>query len=67
MSMIQIGCLLVGQTLNITILSLAPLLMFSTLWLRALVFVCSEWHSKINKTAKSRCGAKKNVSDLSQS
>lgn len=48
MSMIQIGCLLVGQTLNITILSRSVAVAFL---LRVFVyFLCSKWHSKIIKT-----------------
>jgi hypothetical protein len=66
-SMIQIGCLLVGQTLNITILS--PLCCcfffccFCCVCLCVWLSSCSKWHSKFNKNytqaESSRKGKKK--------
>lgn len=56
LSMIQIGCLLVGQTLNITILSLslsrfAVALRFAFRCV-CLCLSCSKWHSEFNNEEK---------------
>jgi hypothetical protein len=72
MSMIQIGCLLVGQTLNITILSLLIALLARGC-LRAAACVCASLIRVVNNAAivklpaASKLGEKeseKNVSDV---